>query len=72
MSRRPPQIHTRPERQWRQLLREGGPGHTKTYVMEFDGGCLVQVLCVENGLPISTTVEFVPGASLKDFGDPME
>jgi len=40
--------------------------------MEFENGCLVQVLCVENGLPISSTLEFVPNAALKDFGDPME
>ena len=63
-------IVTAPARQWRQLLSEGGAGRTKTYVMEFDNGCLVQVLCSDEGTPIASTLAFVPGASLSDFGRP--
>ncbi|GEM_PF-5659280 len=70
MSRRPPRIITDPSRQWRQLLSEGGAGGTKTYVMEFEQGCLVQVLCSDEGAPIASSVTFVPGAKLSEFGHP--
>lgn len=68
MSNRPPRIRTNPERQWRQLMQEGGAGGTKTYVMEVAGGCVIQLLCTENGQPISSALQFVPGAKLADFG----
>ena len=70
MADRPPRIITDPSRQWRQLLSEGGAGRTKTYVMEFDNGCLVQVLCSDEGAPIAASLAFVPGATLEEFGRP--
>jgi hypothetical protein len=70
MSDRPSRIRTDPKRQWRQLLSEGGAGRTKTYVMEFDNGCLVQVICSDEGVPIATSLAFVPDAKRAEFGNP--
>ncbi len=70
MSRRPPRLHTLPDRQWRQLLQEGGAGGTKTYVMEVPGGSLVQVVCSDGGQPIAVDVVYVPDAKVADFGTP--
>ena len=67
--RRPPRIRCNPDHQWRQLLSEGGAGNTKTYVMPIAGGCVIQVLCTEDGHPVAVDTTFVPGVSLSDFGD---